>query len=77
MQLVQDIRLIYDSYGFDAEILTASAQQVAHLLKADCLGSDMINASPKVFQQPFEPPMIDRSLAAFLEDWAEVRVTLT
>jgi hypothetical protein len=37
MQLVQDIRLIYDNYGFDAEILTASALQVAHLLKVDCL----------------------------------------
>jgi len=37
MQLIQEIRLIYDNYGFDTAILAASARQVAHLLKAGCL----------------------------------------
>ena len=49
MNLIQDIRLIYDNYGFDTDILTASAQHVPHLLEAARLGSDVITAPPKVF----------------------------
>ena len=69
MNLIQDIRLIYDNYGFDTEILTASARHVPHLLEAARLGSDVITAPPKVFWQLFEHPMTDKGLAAFLADW--------
>ena len=69
MNLIQDIRLIYDNYGFDTEILTASARHVTHLLEAARLGSDVITAPPKVFWQLFEHPMTDKGLAAFLADW--------
>ena len=69
MNLIQDIRLIYDNYGFDTEILTASARHVSHLLEAARLGSDVITAPPKVFWQLFEHPMTDKGLAAFLADW--------
>ena len=69
MNLIQDIRLIYDNYGFDTEILTASARHVLHLLEAARLGSDVITAPPKVFWQLFEHPMTDKGLAAFLADW--------
>ena len=69
MQLVQDIRLIYDNHSFDTEILTASARHVPHLLVAARLGSDVITTSPKVFWQLFEHPMTDNGLAAFLADW--------
>ena len=71
MQLVQDIRLIYDNYGFDTEILTVSARQVTHLLKADYLGSCVITVFPKVFWQPFEQPITDKGLVAFLADWVK------
>ena len=69
MNLIQDIRLIYDNYGFDTEILTASARHVPHLQEAARLGSDVITAPPKVFWQLFEHPMTDKGLAAFLADW--------
>ena len=69
MNLIQDIRLIYDNYGFDTEILTASARHVPHLLEAARLGCDVITAPPKVFWQLFEHPMTDKGLAAFLTDW--------
>ena len=69
MNLIQDIRLISDNYGFDTEILTASARHVSHLLEAARLGSDVITAPPKVFWQLFEHPMTDKGLAAFLADW--------
>ena len=69
MNLIQDIRLIYDNFGFGTEILTASARHVPHLLEAARLGSDVITAPPKVFWQLFEHPMIDKGLAAFLADW--------
>ena len=49
MQLIQDIRLIYDNHSFDTEILTASARHVPHLLVAARLGSDVITAPAKVF----------------------------
>ncbi len=69
MNLIQDIRLIKNNYGFDTDILMASARQVPHLLEAACLGSDVITAPPKVFWQLFEHPMTNKGLAAFLADW--------
>lgn len=76
MDLIQDIRLIYDNYGFSTEILTASARHAQHVLEAARIGSDVITAPPKVFWQLFQHPMTDKGLAAFLADWEKTGQSL-
>lgn len=69
MQLIRDIRLIYDNYGFETEILTASARSPMHFLEAAKIGSDVITAPFSVIQQIVKHPLTDSGLKKFLEDW--------
>ena len=69
MQLIQDIRIIYDNYDFDTRILTASARCPMHILEAAKIGSDVVTAPPKAIWQMFQHPLTDKGLKAFLEDW--------
>jgi transaldolase len=76
MQLIQDIRVIYDNYGFTTEILTASARHPQHFLEAARIGSDVITVPPKVIWQLFQHPLTDKGLAAFLADWEKTGQSL-
>ncbi len=69
MGLIEDIRLIYDNYGFETEILTASARSPMHFLQAAKLGSDVITAPYSVLLQLIKHPLTDIGLKKFLEDW--------
>ena len=69
MQLIQEIRMIYDNYEFPTEILTASARGPMHILEAAKIGSDIVTAPPTVIWQMFNHPLTDKGLKAFLDDW--------
>ena len=69
MQLIQEIRMIYDNYDFPTEILTASARGPMHILEAAKIGSDVVTAPPKAIWQMFNHPLTDKGLKAFLDDW--------
>ncbi|MES2309493.1 MAG: fructose-6-phosphate aldolase [Verrucomicrobiota bacterium] len=69
MQLIRDIRLIYDNYGFETQILTASARTPVHFMEAARIGSDVITAPWSVLQQIIKHPLTDSGLKKFLEDW--------
>lgn len=69
MALIQDIRTIYDNYGFDTEILVASIRHPVHVLQAAKIGGDVATMPPAVIRQLFNHPLTDKGLAAFLEDW--------
>ena len=69
MQLIQEIRMIYDNYDFSTEILTASARSPMHILEAAKIGSDVVTAPPKAIWQMFNHPLTDKGLKAFLDDW--------
>ena len=69
MQLIQEIRMIYDNYDFPTEILTASARGPMHILEAAKIGSDVVTAPPKAIWQMFNHPLTDNGLKAFLDDW--------
>ena len=69
MQLIQEIRMIYDNYDFSTEILTASARGPMHILEAAKIGSDVVTAPPKAIWQMFNHPLTDKGLKAFLDDW--------
>ncbi|MDB5692170.1 MAG: fsa [Alphaproteobacteria bacterium] len=69
MQLISEIRLIYDNYDFATEILVASVRHPIHVLEAAKIGADVMTAPPAVIRQLFNHPLTDRGLEAFLADW--------
>ena len=69
MELIRDIREIYDTYGFETQILAASIRNVNHVKEAALAGADVMTAPPKVIRTLAAHPLTDKGLAAFLKDW--------
>lgn len=69
MELIADIRLIYDNYDFATEILVASVRHPIHVLEAAKIGADAITAPPAVIHQLIKHPLTDRGVEAFTKDW--------
>jgi transaldolase len=69
MDLISDIRMIYDNYDFATEILVASVRSPMHIVEAAKMGADVMTAPPKIIHQLFKHPLTDAGLAAFLKDW--------
>ena len=69
MELISDIRLIYDNYDFATEILVASVRSPMHVVEAAKIGADVMTAPPKIIHQLFKHPLTDAGLEAFLKDW--------
>ena len=71
MDLIQEIRTVYDNYEFDTEILVASVRTVDHVKTAALYGADCVTLPPQVFRDLVKHPLTDRGLEAFLADWAK------
>jgi len=71
MELIADIRTIYDNYGFDTQILAASIRTVNHITDAARIGADVITAPPAVIKAMANHPLTDKGLDAFMKDWAK------
>ncbi len=71
MDLIQDIRVIYDNYGFETQILAASIRSANHVLDSARIGADVITAPPKVIKSMVNHPLTDKGLAQFMADWAK------
>lgn len=71
VQLIEDIRTIYDNYDFDTEILAASIRSVNHITDVARIGADVITAPPSVIKAMVSHPLTDRGLEQFLKDWAK------
>ena len=69
IELIADIRLIYDNYDFPTEILVASVRNPIHVLEAAKIGADVMTAPTAVIKQLFKHPLTDNGMAAFLKDW--------
>ena len=76
MQLIDDIRLIYDNYAFDTEILVASVRHPIHVLEAAKIGADVMTAPPAVIRSLFNHVLTDKGIAAFMDDWAKTGQTI-
>ena len=68
MELIEDIRTIYDNYGFEAQILAASIRTANHVLDSARIGADIITAPPAVIKNLANHPLTDKGLASFLAD---------
>lgn len=71
MQLISDIRLIYDNYDFDTQILVASVRHGIHVLEAAKIGADVMTAPPAVIRGLFKHILTDKGIEGFLADWAK------
>jgi transaldolase len=69
MQLIADIRRIYDNYAFGTEILAASIRSPNHAAEAARIGADVMTAPPDVIRKMAGHPLTDKGLETFLKDW--------
>jgi transaldolase len=69
MNLISDIRMIYDNYDFPTEILVASVRHPIHILESAKMGADVATMPPEVILKLFNHPLTASGLAAFLADW--------
>lgn len=71
MELIEEIRQIYDNYHFQTEILAASIRNVNHAKACALVGADVATMPPDVIQKLASHPLTDKGLDAFLKDWAK------
>ena len=76
MELIQQIRQIYDNFGFQTKILTASIRHPQHMVQAAMIGSDVATCPFKVIQQVTRHPLTDIGLKKFIDDWKKSGVAL-
>lgn len=76
MDLIEDIRLIYDNYAYETEILVASVRHVTHVLESAKIGADVMTAPPKVIHGLFKHVLTDQGIEGFLKDWEKTGQTI-
>lgn len=72
MQLVREIRQIYDNFGFETKIIAAAARHPLHVLEAALAGSDITTMRFSIMEQLFDHPLTDMGLEMFLNDWNSI-----
>ena len=72
MDLIRQIRLIYDNYGMRTEILAASLRHTRHVVESMEMGADVATLPPGVLHKLIRHPLTDIGLAAFLADWEKL-----
>jgi transaldolase len=74
MELIAQIREIYDNYGFDTEILVASIRHPLHFVEAAMIGADIATIPPAVLWKLLNHPLTDRGIETFLKDAEKARL---
>jgi len=77
MQIIQEIRTIYDNYGFTTKILAASIRHPLHMVQAATIGADVATVPFSVIQQMMKHPLTDVGLQKFLADWEKGKSALS
>lgn len=76
MDLIAQIREIYDNYGFETEILVASIRHPLHFVEAAIIGADIATLPPAVIWKLLQHPLTDRGLEAFIQDFENAQLQL-
>jgi transaldolase len=71
VELIQEIRQIYDTHAFDTDILAASIRHPKHVKEAALAGADIATVPGDVADKLFEHPKTDEGLESFLADWGD------
>ena len=71
MELISDIRQVYDNYGFDTQILAASVRTANHASQCALIGADVMTAPPSVIKAMANHILTDKGIEQFMKDWAK------
>ena len=71
MDLIEDIVVMYENYGFDTEVLVASVRTKQHVIDAAVIGAHVATLPPKVIYELYDHPLTEKGLKAFLDDWSK------
>ncbi|MES2906543.1 MAG: fructose-6-phosphate aldolase [Pseudomonadota bacterium] len=69
MQLIEDIRTVYDNYMFETELLAASIRTLDHVKQCALIGADVVTVPPKVLRDLVKHELTDKGLEQFVVDW--------
>ncbi|TLM98778.1 fructose-6-phosphate aldolase [bacterium] len=72
MGIIDEIRTIFDNYGYQAEIIVASVRNPIHVLNSALIGADIATIPYSVIAQLSKHPLTDAGIKKFLEDWEKV-----
>lgn len=76
LELIEDIRTIYDNYGYDTQILAASIRSANHMSECAKIGADVATAPPNVIKAMANHVLTDKGLAAFLADAEKANIKI-
>ncbi len=76
MDLIADIRTIYDNYGYETQILAASIRTVNHATQSALIGADVMTAPPEVIKKMAGHPLTDKGLETFVKDAATAGIKI-
>jgi transaldolase len=71
MELIRDIRLIYDNYAYETQILAASVRHPIHVLESAKIGADVATMPPAVIRSLVKHVLTDKGIEGILADWAK------
>lgn len=72
MQLIEQMVIIYDNYGLDTQVLSASVRSTQHVIQSALMGAHVCTIPFKVLGQLIKHPLTDSGLEKFLKDWEKV-----
>lgn len=73
LQLIYEIRQIYDNYNFTTQVLVASIRSAEHVRQVALAGADIATIPPAIFHQLFQHHLTDKGIAKFLQDWQQAK----
>ena len=76
MELIAEIRQIYDNYDYDTNILVASVRTANHIKEAALIGADYATAPAAVLKSLVKHPLTDKGIEQFLADWKKTGQTI-
>ena len=74
MDLIEQLVVIWDNYGFDTEIIVASVRHPQHVVEAALLGADIVTVPYRVIEQFTKHPLTDIGIERFLSDWKKAGI---
>lgn len=76
VELISEIRQIYDNYDFATEILAASVRTALHVKQVALIGADIATVPPAVLKGLVKHPLTDKGIEMFLADWKKTGQTI-
>jgi len=73
MQLIEEIKEIFENYEFETQILVASIRHPIHVVDAAKIGADVVTLPPEVLGKMLKHPLTDKGLKKFLADWEKLK----